>query len=98
MDNFRQASETLNNGSIVSVKFLGSSCRWMDKKMRDSAEAGSYIGKLHCAVPLHRVLHLGKAAVVPTRQLETQWPVGRDDRPANELHSTETTNYGVLKP
>lgn len=66
----------------------------MDKKMRDSPQAGSYIGKLHCAVPLHRVLHLSKAAVVPSRQLETQRPVGRDDWPANELHSTEEQMMG----
>lgn len=57
-------------------------------KRKKSKQTGSYIWEVHGTVPLHCVLDLSQAAVVPPRKLETQWPVGRNDRPANELDRT----------
>lgn len=55
-----------------------------DKKQK-SKQTGSYIWEGHGTVPLHRFLDLTQAAVIPPRKLETQGPVGRNDRPASEL-------------
>lgn len=86
--------QLLNYGQYWTVIYSHYRCSWMDKKTTDGLRGGSpltetYIGKLHCAVSLHCGLHLFQATVVPSRQLETQWPVGRNDWPANQLHSTD---------
>lgn len=45
----------------------------------------SYIWEGYGTIPLHGFLDLAQAAIVPPRKLEAQGPVGRNDRPANEL-------------
>lgn len=58
------------------------------KKRKKSKQTGSYIWEGDGTVSLHRFLDLTQAAVIPPRKLETQWPVGRNDRSANELDNT----------
>ncbi len=63
---------------------------WMKSCIVEQSEdppsvPGTYVWNANLSVPIHDFLHFVQAAVVPARELETQRPVRRNERPANQL-------------
>lgn len=73
---------------VIIDRLFRHTAYWQPEKETEKERKSSrqtYIWEAHRTISLHCFLDLIQAAVVPSRKLETQWPVRRNDRPASEL-------------